>query len=369
MLRHRLCTDRIIPYTPGKSIEEVQEELGLTDVVKLASNENPLGASPQALAAGAGALGQVHLYPDGASRRLASALATRLNVPQSALVVGNGSDEVIKLLAEAYLEPGDEVVYADPSFSEYAYATRLMGANEVVVPLQNEVHDLFAMQERVTSRTKVVFICNPNNPTGTIVSHDELHDFMDNLPPHVILVCDEAYFEYVDDPDYPDTLEWVRAGRNVVVLRTFSKVYGLAGLRVGYGVAPEHIASRIRRVKEPFNVNLVAQAAALAALGDTEHVARSTQLNRTERERLQRRLEELGVVVTPTQANFLWCDLKRPCDSVFEQLLRQGVIVRTGNPFGRPQHLRVTIGTREQNDRFLAAFRVALGAAEQLARG
>lgn len=349
--KYRKCIERITPYVPGKAAEEVAREYGIERVIKLASNENPLGASPKALEALRTGLADVFRYPDGAALELRGRLAERFDLSVNNIVVGNGSDEVIKLLAEAYLEPGDEVIYADPTFSEYAYAARLMGASEVVVPLTGEwVHDLKAMLQAVTERTKIVFVCNPNNPTGTIVSHEALDRFQKALPPGVILVCDEAYFEYVDAPNFPDTVGWVREGRNVLVLRTFSKVYGLAGLRVGYGIGPANLMQCIEHVKEPFNVNRLAQAAAVAALADAEHVERSVRMNASERLRLAERLEELGLSVTPSQSNFLWVHLHQTARPVFEALLRRGVILRCGDAFGAPEHVRITIGTPEEND-------------------
>lgn len=351
MIVHRPTIDRITPYVPGKSTDEVAREYGLSEIVKLASNENPLGPSALAVEAVRVQAPSVSLYPDGASRELIGRLAHALSVPEASVIVGNGSDEVIKLLAEAYLEPGDEVVFADPTFSEYAYVTRLMGAKEVAVPLTVDgVHDLDAMLQAVTSRTKLVFVCNPNNPTGTAVKHADLERLLDRLPASTLLVCDEAYVEYADMPDFPNTIDWVRAERNVLVLRTFSKVYGLAGLRVGYGVAPGQIMHNIRRVKEPFNVNRLAQSAAVAALDDTEHLHRSLALNRAERTRLTLRLTELGFSVTPSQANFVWVHMNRPAQPIFQALLQQGVIVRCGDAFGKPEHMRITVGTPDQND-------------------
>lgn len=354
MIRHRECIERITPYVPGRSIDEVRAEFGLERVVKLASNENPLGPSPRAMAAAVEAVGEVHRYPDGACRRLTARLARHLDVPEDCIVVGNGSDEVLKMIGEAFLHPDDEVVYADPTFSEYAYVARLMGAVERSVPLaEDETHDLEAMAQAVTERTKIAFVCNPNNPTGTIVTHAALERFLAALPPHCLLVIDEAYFEYVDHPDYPAALDWVREGRNVVVLRTFSKMYGLAGLRVGYGVAPPAIAANLRRVKEPFNVNSLAQVAATAALDDEEHVQKSRALNARERARLTEELRKLGFHVVDSQANFVWVRLPGAAKPLYEALLRDGVIVRGGDAFGRPKHLRITVGTEAENDMLL----------------
>lgn len=368
MLRHRPTIDRLKPYSPGKSIWEVQEAFGLDAVVKLASNENPLGPSQRAELAAETALREVHRYPDGAHRSLIRRLASHLNVPEECLVVGNGSDEVLKLIGEAYLDPGDEVIYADPTFSEYAYVARLCGATERVVPLTpDERHDLKAMSEAINPSTKIVFLCNPNNPTGTIVYKDELQSFLDGLPQGILVIVDEAYFEYVDDPDYPDTVEWIRQGRNIIVLRTFSKVYGLAGLRVGYGIGLPETIAMVRRVKEPFNVNSVAQAAAEAALDDTDHLEESLRLNRDERARVSKKLEQLGMRVTPSEANFIWVQLDGLADPVYQGLLRQGVIVRAGDAFGRPRHLRITIGTKKENDLLLDVLPQVLSTLERSA--
>lgn len=351
---------RIQPYVPGKPVEEVQRELGLRDVIKLASNESPIGPSPLAMEAVRQSIPRLHVYPDGAVRDLREKLAARLEVVPDQVVVGNGSDEVIKLLAEAYLQEGDEVIFAAPTFGEYAYVTRLMGATEKPVPTQDMVHDLDAMLEAVTPRTKVLVICNPNNPTGTYVGQQAVDRLLQQLPPHVLVVFDEAYVEYVEADDFPDTLRYVRQERPVLVLRTFSKIYGLAALRVGYGVGPAAIVQHLLRVKEPFNVNSLAQQAALAALDDHQHLERARQVNREGKALLQQELPRLGVRVWPSQANFLWMDVGCDGRTVFQQLLRRGVIVRTGDIFGHPTFLRVTVGTEAENRRFLAALEEVL---------
>ncbi|MGE5509516.1 MAG: histidinol-phosphate transaminase [Chitinophagales bacterium] len=351
----RPCIFDIRPYVPGKPIEEVQRELGLTDVIKLASNENPLGPAPRAVEALKAWAPVAHLYPDGAAFRLKERLAGLLGVGPENLVVGNGSDEIIKFLAEAFLNPGDEIVMADPTFSEYEFAALLMGARVRKVPLKENRHDLDAMAAAVTSRTKLVFLCNPNNPTGTTVPASAVEAFMAAVPPEVVVVFDQAYQEYVDEPAYADGLTYVKAGRRCIVLRTFSKIYGLAGLRIGYGVAPAGLLRVVERAREPFNVNQAAQVAALAALGDQEFVRRSRSLNLSERARLTAELERRGLSVIPSQANFVFTATGVDSVRLFKDLLRRGVIVRTGDIFGRPDHLRVTVGTPEQNDRFLAA--------------
>lgn len=351
---------RIQPYVPGKPAEEVRKEYGLEDIVKLASNESPIGPSPKARDAVEKELPNLHVYPDGAIVDLRDAIAAKLQVARENVVVGNGSDEVIKLLAEAYFEPGDEVVFADPTFGEYAYVARLMGAEERRVPTREMTLDLDAMADAVTERTKAVFVCNPNNPTGTYVGKDAVERFLERIPPQVLVVFDEAYVEYVDAPDFPDTLAYVREGRPVIVLRTFSKIYGLAALRVGYGVGPAHVMDSILRVKEPFNVNRLAQVAALAALDDDEHVRRGREVNQQGKAFLEKALAEMGVRTWPSQTNFLWLDVGVESRAVFEALLRLGVIVRTGDIFGYPTCLRVTVGTQEQNERFLEALQHVL---------
>lgn len=356
----RTCIERITPYVPGKPIDEVKREFGISDVIKLASNENPLGPSPAACKAMANAAANMAIYPDGACFALKEKLAAHLGVPAGSLVIGNGSDEVIKLIAEAFLDSGDEGVYADPSFSEYPYVLRLMGAKECVIPLVDFTHDLDAMADAVGDATKIVFVCNPNNPTGTIVDGPSLQAFVDKIPQDVLIILDEAYYEYVDDPSYPQTLAWALERPNIVVLRTFSKVYGLAGLRVGYGVANPKLAAWINRVKEPFNVNAMGQIAAIAALEDQDHVQRSIEVNRQGKGYLYDEFKKLGLKYVPTQANFIYVDLARPCDAVFKGLLKQGVIIRKGDAFGQPTFIRVTIGTQEQNQRFIGALEAVL---------
>lgn len=354
-IQYRPTIDRIQPYIPGKPIAEVKRELGLTEVIKLASNENPLGPSPLARKAVAEGLHELHIYPDGACTDLKQALAERLDIATDMILVGNGSDEVIKLLAEAYLEPEDEVVFADPTFSEYAYATRLMGAKEVRVPLRDDVHDLDAMAAALSPKTKMVFICNPNNPTGTIVERQAVERFLAAVPAHTLVVFDEAYAEYASSPTFPDSLSYVRAGRNVVVLRTFSKIYGLAALRVGYGVARADIIAAAARVREPFNVNALAQRAAIAALEDVDHVRRSLACNREGMKLLVAELSKLGWRVTPSEANFIFVETGLDAQSLFAALMREGVIVRSGAAFGRPTAIRITIGTESENRRLLEA--------------
>ncbi|HIE53435.1 MAG TPA: histidinol-phosphate transaminase [Armatimonadetes bacterium] len=348
------------PYVPGKPIEEVKRELGLTEVLKLASNENALGPSPKAVQALQEAAATVGLYPDGSCSALKQALAAHWNLEPEQIIIGNGSDELIQFIGLTFLAPGDEVIQADPSFVRYEAAAILNQAKCLKVPLRNFTSDLEAMAARLTPRTKLIFVANPNNPTGTMNTRDEVERLLDRVPDHVLVVLDEAYYEYVDDPDYPDSLQYVREGRNVIVLRTFSKIYALAGLRVGYGLARPDLIGYLNQVREPFNVNSLAQVAALASLQDPEQVERARRMNREGKEQLYRAFTELGLPYVPSQANFVLVDVKRDSRQVFAALLRRGVIVRTGDIFGLPTHLRVTVGKPEENERFIAALREVL---------
>ncbi len=342
----------IKPYVPGKPVEEVERELGIKNIIKMASNENPFGPSPKAIEAMKGALERISLYPDGNCFYLKEALAEKICVELDNIIVGNGSDEILKLIAEAFLDPGDEIVIAQPSFSEYEFVGKIMGANCVFVPLKDFTHDLEAMGRAVNERTKIVFICNPNNPTGTIVTKSQVDEFLKQLDPRVLVVFDEAYYEYVDHRGYPESLEYVGEKQNVITLRTFSKVYGIAGQRIGYGVAKPEIISVVNRVREPFNVNTLAQVGALAALEDDQHLKRSFQGNLEGKEYLTRWFEEKGLYHVPTQANFIFLQVGVDCQQVFKKMLGEGVIVRTGDIFGHPDFIRVTIGTMEENERF-----------------
>jgi len=351
----RPCVSRLTPYTPGKPIEEVQREFGLTDIVKLASNENPLGPSPKAVEAMRRAAEEVRLYPDNDCYHLRRALAEKLGVPGHQVVIGHGSDEIIHNIGLAFISPGDEVMMCSGPFSQYEFTALVMDGTPVYVPMVDFRYDVAGMARRLTDRTKVVFIGNPNNPTGTMVTQDELAQFMQAVPDRTIVVLDEAYCEYVEDPEYPDSLALVRQGQPVIVLRTFSKIYGLAGLRVGYGAARADLAAALERVREPFNVSTLAQVAALASLADGEQVERTRRMNSEAKRYLYREFERLGLRYTPSQANFVWLDVARECRGVFTELLKRGVIVRTGDIFGAPTHIRVTTGTPEQNVRFVKA--------------
>ncbi|HWA85495.1 MAG TPA: histidinol-phosphate transaminase [Opitutus sp.] len=340
-------------YEPGKPIEYVARELGLdpAGIIKLASNENPFGPSPRAVAAARAALEQGQLYPDGGCFELRAKLAARWELGAEQFVIGNGSNEIIELLGHALLEPGDEVVMGAPAFVVYKLVTRLFGAKAVEVPLVNHRHDLAAMAAAITPRTKLVFVCSPNNPTGTANTEAELLAFARALPEHVVGAFDEAYAEFVERA--PDLRPLVREGRNVVGLRTFSKIYGLASLRAGFGYAPREMAVLLNRVRQPFNVNAIAQAAAVAALDDVEFAEKCARENRSGLAQIEAGLRGLGLEFVPSVANFI---LVRVGDGlrVFDALQRRGVIVRPVKSYGMPEWVRVTVGTRGQNERLLA---------------
>ncbi len=342
---------KLVPYSPGKPLDELERELGICDAVKLASNENPLGPSPKALAALRDAGGTLHRYPDGGAHHLTRALADRWKMVPNQIIVGNGSDEIISLLVKAFLSPGEEAVMADHTFVMYKLAVTGGHGIPIEVPLTNWRHDLPAMAKAVTDRTRLLFVCNPNNPTGTMVTRTDVETLMTAVPDHVIVVFDEAYYEYVQDPQFPDSIHFVKQNRPVVVLRTFSKIYGLAGLRIGYGITTPEILNFLHRVRNPFNTNSLAQQAALAALRDEDHVATSRALNEVEMATVEKGLQALGLNPLPSQANFLYFDTKRDGPQLFEKLLQEGVIVR----HIRGSLVRVTIGKPDENARFLDA--------------
>jgi histidinol-phosphate aminotransferase len=346
----------LVPYEPGKPVEEVQRELGLARVVKLASNEGPFPPFHEAIEAMERTGAQLNRYPDGGVYALRGALAERHGVRFEEVVVGAGADGVIDLLSQATLDPGDEIVCGWPSFPSYVLDALKLGAEPRKVPLRDHVYDLDALLEAVGPRTKLVYVCHPNNPTGTANGRDELVAFLDRLPEHVLCVLDQAYFEYIDDPDYVDGTELVREGRRLVVLRTFSKIYGLAGVRVGYGVAPADVVTATSKVRRAFDVTATAQAGALASLDGAAELERRRELNRAGRDRLAEILRGHGVEpVGPALGNFLYVEVGDGRD-MFERLLREGVIVRPLAGFGAPDAIRVSVGTPEENEAFAAAF-------------
>jgi len=351
----------IAPYVPGKPIEELARELDLdpATIVKLASNENPRGPSPKAIGAIADAVADLTRYPDGNGFALRAALALHHGVAPERIVLGNGSNDILELVSQAFLTPGDEAVYAQHAFAVYPLATHARGAKGIEVPARDYGHDLDAMAAAITPRTRVVFVANPNNPTGTWAAPSMVAAFLDAVPRDVVVVLDEAYDEYLDEADQSPAIGWVVRHANLVVSRTFSKAYGLAALRVGYGVMDPSVADMLNRVRQPFNVNALAQAAAIAALADTDYVAESARLNRHGLERLEEGLAALGVATLPSHGNFI---LARVGDAarIYADLLRQGVIVRPVAGYGLPEWLRITVGLPAENERFLAALALAL---------
>jgi histidinol-phosphate aminotransferase len=352
---------RLRPYVAGKPLEELARELGIADAVKLASNENPLGASPKALAAAKAAVEQVHRYPDANAFDLRARLSRQLGVAPGELVFGNGSNELLDLLVRTFVVPGQEIVFADPAFVVYEMASLAADVVYHAVPLSDFRHSLMGLLRAITPATQLVFIANPNNPTGTYVTRAELQSFLREVPKHVIVALDEAYFEYATAPDYPDGLTLRDSHERLVVLRTFSKAYGLAGLRLGYAVTTPELADYLNRVRAPFNADSVAQAAALAALDDPEHLRRVVALNTEQRARVTAGLELLGARVVPSQANFVYAEFDRPGAQIYDRLLRLGVIVRPVPPL--PNGLRISIGLPEENTRLLAALGEVLNGA------
>jgi len=343
-------------YIPGKPIEEVQREYGLAEVVKLASNENPLGTSPKAIAAMQAELAKLNLYPESTCPELTEAVAARLGMPPESLLFDNGGDAILSSIAQAFVNPGDEAIMANPSFVSYPTSVQIMSGRCVLVPLDADYrHDLPAMAAAITPRTKLIYVCNPNNPTGTIVTKRETDWLLERVPEHALVVFDEAYYDFVENPEYPQTLEYVREGRNVIVVRTFSKIYGLAGVRVGYAVARPDLIDSLAKVREVFAVDRVAQAGARAALTDEEFRQRTIAVNSAGKRYLYERFQSLGRRYVPTDANFVWVDLGVDTRIAFDRLLRRGVIVRPGFIWDYPTWARVTIGTQAENEKFIAA--------------
>ena len=354
--------DSLKPYTPGKPIEEVKREYGLDDVIKLASNENSWGTSPKAIAAMEAVLTGVHIYPDSQSYDLRQALARFLNVSMDYVTVGNGADGLIMEICMAFLGENSKVVVSASSFPVYDIYTHVMRADLVKVPLKGYRLDLEAMADAIDEQTKVVFVCNPNNPTGTIASADEVDRFMERVPADVLVVFDEAYYEFVDSDVYPETMQYLREGReNVLILRTFSKVYGLAGVRLGYGIGHPDLIAYLHQVKEPFAVNLLAQAAGLAALEDTAFLEWTIESNRAERQFLHGELDRLGLSYVVGHTNFVLVEIGSQAADVIQGLLEMGVIVRSCVAYDLPDFVRVTIGDRTQNERLIQSLERILG--------
>jgi histidinol-phosphate aminotransferase len=348
---------------PGKSIASAARELGLTRFIKLASNESLVGPSPLAVAAIQRSLAEIHRYPEDSSHDLKLALARRHGVQPGNILLGTGADEVLLLLGQLFLEPGDECLFPHPSFSLYRKSAQVMGAKLVESPLRGDSIDVEDLLARVTPRTKLVFLCVPNNPTGHLLPSSEVLSFLDRLPGHVFPVIDEAYAEFVDDPGFREAVDMFRQGRQLAAIRTFSKIYGIAGLRVGYAVVPEELSTTADGIRNSFNVNSLAQAAALAALEDRQHVERTREATFAGRRQLQEGLQELGLRPIPSQTNFVCVDVRRDAQELFQRLLRRGLIIRPLGTFSMPRHIRITVGTREENRELLEAL------AEELRRG
>jgi histidinol-phosphate aminotransferase len=349
----------LVPYEPGKPIEEVARERGLKpeDIIKLASNENPLGPSPKALAAMAEACQETHIYPDGGSYKLRNAIAQKFGLDMSNVILGSGSNEVIEFIGHAFLKEGDNVITAEHAFLVYKLMAKVFGAETIEVPDPGYVHDLDAMVAAITPRTKEIFIANPNNPTGTLVTQEQIDRFMDKVPENVVVVFDEAYYEFLDTP--PDTLKYVREGRNVIVLRTFSKIQGLAGLRIGYGLGPAELINVLQRTRQPFNINSIAQAGALAGLLDDEHQAKTKRITDEGREFLQSQFADMGLEYLPSYANFVLVKVGDG-NEVFRKMMDKGVIVRAMAAYKLPEWVRISIGTMVQNERCIQVLKEVL---------
>ncbi|TWT02472.1 histidinol-phosphate transaminase [Planomicrobium sp. CPCC 101079] len=348
-IQPRKTLDAIEPYSPGKPIWEVQKELGLERVIKLASNENPLGPSPKALEAIKNGLAELNRYPDADASMLKQAIAKEYGVNPQQVIPTNGADELITLISEAFLETGDEVIVPSPSFSEYDFGAHIMGATVVPVPFAEDFkYDVDALIAAVTEKTKLIYICTPNNPTGTYIAKADIEKLVKAVK-GALIVFDAAYSHFAEDEDYTNGIEFIQAGYPVLTLQTFSKIYGIAGVRVGYGIAPEFIIQAILKVKEPFNVNSLAQIAATAAIGDTEHVRSSQAVNKAGREQLYKIFDGLGLAYTKSMGNFVLVHVGPEGERIYKELMAKGVIVRYGKTWGLPEHIRVSVGTEEEN--------------------
>jgi histidinol-phosphate aminotransferase len=354
---------KLRPYEPGKPVEELERELGISGIIKLASNENPLGPSAQVVAALNTQISELARYPDGNAFQLKQALAAIHHVDASQITVGNGSNDILELIARAFVGADNEVLFSEHAFAVYPIITQAVGATAVVVPAKDWGHDLKAMAGAVTDRTKVIFVANPNNPTGTCLAGDELKSFIESVPENVLVVIDEAYFEYAQDlfEGYNSASEWLHEFPNLIVTRTFSKAYGLAGLRIGYGVSSAEVSDFLNRVRQPFNVNSMAMAGALAALNDKSHLDNSLRINREGLAQYETAFELMELDWIPTAGNFISVDLKRDGRDVFNLLLREGVIARPVDNYGMPSFLRITIGTNDENTRCIEALGKVLG--------
>lgn len=348
------------PYQPGKPVDELERELGINNIIKLASNENPLGPSPRAVQAMQQIMQDCARYPDGNGFALKQALASHYGLAMDCITLGNGSNDMLELLARVFAGPGLQILFSEHAFAIYPIAAKSVGADAVTVPAKDWGYDPDALLAAITADSRLIFIANPNNPTGTWLTSQQLKSFLDRVPEHVVAVLDEAYAEYVQQPDYPDSLPWLTQYPNLVITRTFSKAYGLAALRVGYALSSPAIADLLNRVRQPFNVNALALAAAEAVLSDGDYLKRSIEVNQTGMQQLTAGFEARGLDYIPSVGNFVSVDVARESMPVFNALLKEGVIVRPVANYGMPTHLRVTVGTRDENDRFLAALDTVL---------
>ncbi len=352
--------ESMVPYPPGKPLEELEREYGITGSIKLASNENPWGPSPKAVSAINRALSNLHRYPDGSCYYLTEALADKLNIKPGEIVLGNGSNEVIGLLVDAFLEPGEEVITSHPTFLMYQKFVQVQGGTTSAVPLKDMNHDLEAILNKITEKTRIIFLDCPNNPCGTVIGKENFDAFLDKVPDHIIVVLDEAYVDFVDADERLDAYSYIKNDRPVVALRTFSKAYGLAGLRVGFGIMNEQTAGYLHRVRQPFNVNSLAQIGALAALEDDTHYQKTMKGTKDGMEWLSSEVEKLGCRPYPSQTNFFLIDVRGNAKELYEKMLGKGVIVRPMQAYGFPEFIRITVGTIEENERFVNSLSEAL---------
>jgi histidinol-phosphate aminotransferase len=361
MIRAKDFLKKIDPYQPGKPIEEVVRELNLKgEIIKLASNENPLGASPLALQAIGQAAKEAYLYPDDNCFYFRKKLAARLGVESENIFAGNGSVEILPLAALAFLDPDHSAVGSQSAFIWFKIAVRIADGELIEVPMKNYCHDLQGMLKAIQPNTRLIYIANPNNPTGTIVTKEEVEEFFRKVPDHVLVIMDEAYYEYIDNPHYPDSFKYLREGKNILILRTFSKIYGLAGVRLGYGIARPEIIASLSKLRISFNVNRLSQIAGTAALDDDQHVRRGKNVNDAGKEFLYAAYRKLGLFYLPTYANFIFVDFARDSQAVFEALQQKGIITRTIKEYGFPHALRITIGTDKQNQKLIEALKNVL---------
>jgi len=345
------------PYVPGKPIEEVKREFGLKEVIKLASNETSVGPSPLAVAAIKKELNNINLYPEGSSRLLREKLASKLELDEKMIIVTNGEDDIIDLIGMTFINDGDEVITGEITFPAYEAAAKIMGGKIIPVKLKDYSYNLEEIVQQINKKTKIIFICNPNNPTGTIVDKESVDKFIKHVPEDLVVVFDEAYYDYMEDKNYSDSLSYVLEGKNVIVLRTFSKIAGIAGVRVGYGIAKLELIGYLNRVVNPFTTNRLAQVAALASLNDEEHRKKVLRSNQKGKKYLYRELKKIDLFYLPTEANFIFIDLKEDSEVIFKKLLRKGVIIRPGKTWGCPNFIRVTIGTPYENEKFIQALK------------